>query len=441
MKQIANERGGQCLSDLYINAHKKLLWECAEGHSWKAPAHRIKSGTWCPKCSDGLGERICREYFSQLFDKEFPKSYPKWLINKKGNQLELDGYCKSLCLAFEHQGEYHYSLNGHYIKSEKKLAKRKEDDQLKKELCAKKGITLIEVPEIPTKLPIKNIRFYLAKEHKKLGLALPNSFFTKKVNLKNAYLTHGSKAILNELKYFVKLKGGKCISDVYINARSKMIWECSEGHRWKSIPDNIKRGSWCPFCAGTVKGTIMKMKGIASKRGGKCLSKKYVDRWTKLSWECSIGHRWMAIPSNILKGKWCPVCAGNVMQSIEDMRELAKDRGGRCLSSAYLNANTKLIWECAEGHQWEATPHNVKRGTWCPRCGGTQRLSIKEMKAIAEERGGKCLSKEYINARTKLKWQCGECGHIWKAAPYSIKSGRWCPVCGIKKSSQTKKIL
>ncbi len=40
----------------------------------------------------------------------------------------------------------------------------------------------------------------------------------------------------------------------------------------------------------------------------------------------------------------------------------------------------------------------------------------------------KCLG-EYINYHTKIKHQCGECGHIWNVAPTSIKSGRGCPKC------------
>jgi len=45
-----------------------------------------------------------------------------------------------------------------------------------------------------------------------------------------------------------------------------------------------------------------------------------------------------------------------------------------------------------------------------------EKLTIKEMQEIAESRGGKCLSKEYVNNYTKLKWQCDE-GHTWKATP------------------------
>ena len=60
--------------------------------------------------------------------------------------------------------------------------------------------------------------------------------------------------------------------------------------------------------------------------------------------------------------------------TIEQMHALAKERGGVCLSTVYVNSYTKLRWRCSEGHEWEATPSNVKRlDSWCPACVGTLR--------------------------------------------------------------------
>ncbi len=112
----------------------------------------------------------------------------------------------------------------------------------------------------------------------------------------------------------------------------------------------------------------------------------------------------------------------------DEMRRIAKQRGGKCLSEKYINSWTQLIWECTKGHQWKATLHNVKKGTWCPICAGMQRHTIEEMHQLAEARGGKCLSGKYINGSTKLRWICAE-GHRWKAAPSNIIRGHWCPKC------------
>lgn len=54
---------------------------------------------------------------------------------------------------------------------------------------------------------------------------------------------------------------------------------------------------------------------------------------------------------------------------IEDMREAAKFRGGKCVSESMKKGDlyTKLEWECADGHRFKATPYTVlKAGHWCP---------------------------------------------------------------------------
>lgn len=115
--------------------------------------------------------------------------------------------------------------------------------------------------------------------------------------------------------------------------------------------------------------TIKDMKELAKKRGGKCLSKKYVNAHTKLLWQCKKKHCWYAVPDGMKRrNKWCPYCAGNARQTIEDMRRLAKSRGGKCLSKEYLGNHKKLLWKCKEGHLWKAIPNNIVRGSWCPKC-------------------------------------------------------------------------
>jgi nucleoside-diphosphate-sugar epimerase len=51
------------------------------------------------------------------------------------------------------------------------------------------------------------------------------------------------------------------------------------------------------------------MKQAARFRGGECLSQRFVDMKTKLRWRCAFGHHFEGTPTLILKGgHWCPVC-------------------------------------------------------------------------------------------------------------------------------------
>ena len=56
---------------------------------------------------------------------------------------------------------------------------------------------------------------------------------------------------------------------------------------------------------------------------------------------------------------------------IDDMRRAAEFRGGKCLSDSMVNGDmrTKLQWECAFGHRFEASPTLVLLGGhWCDEC-------------------------------------------------------------------------
>lgn len=87
--------------------------------------------------------------------------------------------------------------------------------------------------------------------------------------------------------------------------------------------------------------------------------------------------------------------------TIEGMQAIAAARGGRCLSTHYVNNHTPLEWACTEGHRWSAIASNVKKGVWCPACAVQERRRpLAEVQRAAQARGGRCLSTEYINALT-----------------------------------------
>ena len=118
--------------------------------------------------------------------------------------------------------------------------------------------------------------------------------------------------------------------------------------------------------------------------------------------------------------------------TIDSIKEWARAKGGECISSEY-SYKTKLLFRCAQSHEWTAEAYAIKRGRWCPRCAHHNQLGIEEMRQLAMSRGGNCLSTEYVNIETNLIWQCGK-GHTWNAPPSRIKHDKhWCPVCGKQK--------
>jgi len=157
-----------------------------------------------------------------------------------------------------------------------------------------------------------------------------------------------------------------------------------------------------------------------------------------LRWKCSVGHEWLAKPRSIRTGHWCPFCAQNRRLRLEEMRQIARERGGQCLSTNYKNGATPLLWACRLGHLWKARAAQVKsgrrrKGSWCRECYNWRRRfhgrhSLLAMRGLAISRGGVCLSPEYLGSKVKLSWECA-LGHRWQAAPSYVIQGSWCPVC------------
>lgn len=90
-------------------------------------------------------EEICREIFESTFNKSFPSVRPDFLKNPDtGCNLELDGYCEELKLAFEYDGEQHYREVDDWSKCS--LEDIKKRDCLKNDLCKQNDIILIRIP-------------------------------------------------------------------------------------------------------------------------------------------------------------------------------------------------------------------------------------------------------------------------------------------------------
>jgi len=375
MKLLARDRGGECMSLKYENTGSKLLWRCGNGHEWFAVPDSIKRGTWCPHCSGSYGERLCRFIMESIFNTKFPKSRPDWLIGSKGNLLEYDGYSQELNLAFEYHGQQHYREVSHFHKRRRSFEDQKIDDNEKLVSSEIRNVKVVVFPYFQEGISLVDAINLIINNLKNSGLDIPLRFEINS-ELLNSW---NSGFELNECKEIAIKKGGECLSEVYFGVFKKLKWKCGLcGTIWDARPHDINRGKWCPKC-GYVKrgdsrrGSIQDIITIAELQGGKCLSKEYKNAYTKLEFECKKGHTWFAVPRHIVKGVWCPKCGFEKnglkkRNKLSELKKLAESKGGNCLSTEYVPMRSKALWQCSEGHIWEATPAHVKNGTWCKQC-------------------------------------------------------------------------
>lgn len=357
---IARERGGRCLSTTYV-VKPGMQWRCAEGHEWCAPPARIRKGAWCPLCAG----RKTIEDMQALAARHGGRCLSRSMKEGAGDA----------CLQWECAEGHRFAVRAR---------------------CVRIG------QWCPT--------------CRKAGSSWPRAL-----------------ARAEEL-------GGACLDSSEHGKHSRTArWRCAQGHIFTGNAYRIARGAWCPRCAGR-RLALEDMQARAAEHGGRCLARKFDTVRATLRWECAKGHRWWQAPMTMRGDKaWCPKCAPkrerkppaarSAVKRVSDIaRELAATKGGVCLAGPDARSNDSVRWRCAEGHVWTNKVYGIAAGRWCPRCSG-RRLGIEHMHQMAAERGGRCVSRRFVDAETKLQWECAE-GHRWWARPTVVRcAGTWCPHC------------
>ncbi len=178
---------------------------------------------------------------------------------------------------------------------------------------------------------------------------------------------------------------------------------------------------------------------LARKKGGKCLSVNYVSAKTPMIWQCAKGHVWETTFDTVQSGSWCPDCGGVKSKTIKDAIKLAESKGGKFLSKTFKTTKDKYWWQCDKGHPPWKTTYSAARRHWCRTCSKKHYLNITEIQRLAHSREGKCLSKRYKNSKTKLKIQCKK-GHVWKINSDKLIQGRWCPICANSRKGASQRL-
>lgn len=523
--ELITGRGGRLISPKkYIKGSTKYQLVCNHGHPFSINFFKLRSGQWCTECSSGLYERICKAAIEMITGHKFIKLKPIWM-RFEGSLLELDGYCKELDLAFEHQGLFHYDYS-RFSESEKLLKRRKEMDAFKRKVCSIKGIELIEIPELQTSLPLKDLIPYLTAKlkHNYEGL--------NEINLKDldeAYIAPDLRAKIAEE---AKKSGAKLLSKSYLGSETEHLYQCLNClNEYSTSPYRVRTSNFnsCPYCRferssagrketeqikrskkdylksyksrfkmenknfnlikispagllvqclnckhrfekdyglikeikakcpscntyGSSKGycqilskkkvnidSLKDLNRLANHHGGKCLSKKFNGRLDRYMWECGYcKHTWDQTIDKVLSGHWCRRCSVRKHFSIMEINKELSERKIQIVTNEILKVRKKYEFHCLECENiWHVPLGEVLGGHGCKQCsdkarGLKRRGTLQELKNIAKEKGGKCLSKEYHLSSTKYEFICRKGHKFWKNAN-NLKRGQWCKDCKLEK--------
>jgi thiol-disulfide isomerase/thioredoxin len=196
-----------------------------------------------------------------------------------------------------------------------------------------------------------------------------NGFGCPKCNHEKARIDRvRNKYTLADIQKIAEERNGKCLSEKYSSLGMKFSCNIC-GYVWKTKPCNVVNGSWCEKCyRENWKVGLENAQKLAKQNNGELLSNEYKIFPNKLKWRCSEGHVFEMCYNSVKKGHWCPVCAGNASKNMEDLDSLAKENNGVCLSKKYIHSREKLKWKCSKGHIFEASYNKVQQGQWCPYC-------------------------------------------------------------------------
>jgi len=360
MRKLARNHGGECLSIVYIYNKAKMRWRCKDNHEWETTAKSILRGCWCKRCASKkamAGKRLTIKEMVAIANKKNGKCLSENYVN---NNTKLKWECE--------EGHRWIAIPNN-IKTGQWCPYCKKTS-LQEEKCRYVFEWLTN-----SKFPKKSIndRQFLDGYCEELNLA----FEYGEQHFRIAKNWNTNEEQIQRQQSLDRIKTNKCkkrgIDLIRINYSEKnnLFNFISSALYDRGI--EIKSGfSWDNFWTSNYYKkqnnlSFNKCRSTAQNRGGRLLSSKFKGWHTKLRWTCFRGHIWEADPDHVIRGQWCPFCAGR-RKTIKDMYDLAKKKNGRCLSSIYKTTHTKLLCECSENHTFEMRPSCVLRNQWCPVC-------------------------------------------------------------------------
>ncbi len=185
------------------------------------------------------------------------------------------------------------------------IQERQNIDELKAKSCKKYGVKLIVIPYFKKLDDLEKIIKSVEQCVVRSGLEIPKTWNNRKAD----YSFYGYCPDLTEMQKIALDKGGKCLSKYYLNARTLLQFKCSKGHIFDIHANSIRGGNWCWECGGSFPLNIDIVNNLASKRGEICLSKTYTNQGHKMDFQCAEGHKYACTTKNYKKGRGCPECA------------------------------------------------------------------------------------------------------------------------------------
>jgi len=415
LRSFIEQRGGVLLSNEYVAARTKVKVRCAARHEFGVTPDNLKRGRWCPECKRQKHlERLAQDFWSVERLREFARerhggdclaTTPAPMLSKVSWKCTNDEHpaFPAVIAKMVHSGQW----------------------------CA---VCWQERRQPPN----------------------PAISFDRVVEV-------------------VRGRGGEIIrvgkDGIWKGSKTLLVVRCPNGHSGPVQASNLLYArSWCPECLNkgerivraiferTFGGTFPKSKPkwLVSQRGRKLELDGYNEQ-LQIAFEYQGPHHFFVdyvIAHDKIKREACtarnvrlveveavkkPHPPENVLAKVaeafhhygiteapqlpsgdiffaelNDLRELARKKGGRLVSERYLGSEPHE-WHCgvAEHPNWRAEAWRIRNGKWCAACAGNRKLGIAGLRSWGNALGLELLATKYRGGTLCVyRWRCHKHGHV-----------------------------
>lgn len=237
---------------------------------------------------------------------------------------------------------------------------------------------------------------------------------------------------------------------IYVNNLTKVKIICQEHGEFEQTPHHHKRGGGCINCkkgAPALKLSEFIKKAVSIHENKYDYSfVEYKNNRTKVKVICPEHGAFEQRPSAHMLGQGCPKCnkgAVDILETLNRINEVHKNIYEYDFHN-YKGICEKISIKCKIHGWFEQTAVSHISGSGCPKCGGRQKLTIKEFiekSNLKHENKYDYSLVEYKNNKSKIEIICSNHG-IFKQSPNSHLAGQGCPSCKLSKGElQIEKIL
>lgn len=326
----------------------------------------------CRGTGGSFGERLCRAVLERMFCTAMRRRRPEWLsVGLNGARLELDGYAEAERIAFEYNGPQHYGVVHGLRYTAVRVEEQRQRDEAKARLCRERGVRLIVVPEFTDMGSLTGCLDQVEYAVLWAGLAIPREWKRPSglPELWSPLERLFGAAGLADLRRIAAERGGVLVSGTASFATDPLMWRCASGHTFSMIAWNVQaQGAWCKHCkrdarTKPLRAMLPKPWFAVDAGGGDHPERRCARGHTfRLKVKKDRGPDWCPacrVEDNVAKMK---------LEAAERCRRVATARGGRFSDQEYRGGEERHAWVCRDGHDFVALPSRVVRGKWCPTC-------------------------------------------------------------------------